>query len=270
MEATTAIISRTGYSANELQATGSYHTDPIGGTHATIGIIAALLERKRSGRGQHIEVPLLDSGTIFAVESLMDYRLNGRVAGPLANRSPRIAPQGAYRSAGDNCWLALAVESDQQWRQLCATIGRLDLTERFPTVAARQAAHDEIDSAIEDWSAQLDHNEATQRLQATGVPAGPVLANWELVSDPHLYQRGYWIDTVHPEVGYQRYEGLAWKLSRTPPPTQARAAPLFSEHNTEVVIGNLGLEESQLAAFRESGAILDRPHGLRAMPPIEN
>ncbi len=55
-----------------------------------------------------------------------------------------------------------------------------------------------------------------------------------------------------------------------PPPTQARAAPLFSEHNTEVVIGNLGLEESQLAAFRESGAILDRPHGLRAMPPIEN
>ena len=228
--------------------------------------IAALLERERSGRGQHIEVPLLDSGAIFAVESLMDYRLNGRVAGPLANRSPSIAPQGAYRAAGDDCWLALAVESDEQWQRLCATLERPELAERCPTAEARLAAHDEIDRAIEAWSADLDHNEATRRLQAAGVPAGPVLANWELVSDPHLSQRGYWIDTVHPEVGFQRYEGLPWKLSRTPPPTQARPAPLFGEHNDEVVQGDLGLNASQITSLRASGAVLDQPRALRAMP----
>ncbi len=266
MEATTAVVSRTGYGPGDLHATGSFHTDPIGGTHATIGIIAALMERERSGRGQHIEVPLLDSGAIFAVESLMDYRLNGRVAGPLANRSPSIAPQGAYRAAGDDCWLALAVESDEQWQRLCATLERPELAERFPTAEARLAAHDEIDRAIEAWSADLDHNEATRRLQAAGVPAGPVLANWELVSDPHLSQRGYWIETVHPEVGFQRYEGLPWKLSRTPPPTQARPAPLFGEHNDEVVQGDLGLNASQITSLRASGAVLDQPRALRAMP----
>ncbi len=266
MEATTTVVSRTGYGPGELEATGSFHTDPIGGTHATIGIIAALLERERSGLGQHIEVPLLESGAIFAIDSLMDYRLNGRIAGPLANRSERCAPQGAYRSAGDDCWLALAAETDDQWRRLCAVVERPELAERFPTVEARRAAHDEIDRAIEGWSVGLDHNEAARRLQAAGVSAGPVLANWELVGDPHLHERGYWVDTVHPEVGYQRYEGLPWKLSRTPPATRARPAPLFGQHNADVIVGDLGLDEAHLATLRESGAVLDAPRSLRVMP----
>ena len=265
MEATTTVVSRTGYGPGELEATGSYHTDPIGGTHATAGIIAALLERERSGRGQHIEVALLESGAIFAVEPVMDFRLNGRVAGPLANRSGHSAPQGAYRSAGEDCWLALSVQTDEQWRGLCAVMGSAELGERFPTAEARRAAHDEIDRAIEDWSARLDHNEASRRLQAAGVPAGPVLANWELASDPHLYERGYWVDTVHPEVGYHRYEGLPWKLSRTPPSARARPAPRFGEHN-EVVLGDLGVDEAEIAALRESGSILDAPRSLRVMP----
>ena len=265
MEATTTVVSRTGYGPGELEATGSYHTDPIGGTHATAAIIAALIERERSGRGQHIEVPLLESGAIFAVEALMDYRLNGRVAGPLANRSERIAPQGAYRSAGEDCWVALGVETDGQWRALCAVLGSDELARRFPTVESRREAHDEIDRTIGEWSAALDHNEAARRLQAAGVPAGPVLANWEIVSDPHLYERGYWVDTVHPEVGYHRYEGLPWRLSATPPAARARPAPLLGEHNAEV-FAELGVDGEELAALRESGAVLDAPRSLRAMP----
>lgn len=266
MEATTSVVSRTGYGPGELHATGSFHTDPIAGTHATAGIVAALMERERSGLGQHIEVPLLDSGAIFAVEPLMDYRLNGRIAGPLANRSDRIAPQGAYRSAGEDCWLTLAVENAEQWLRLCAVLERPELAERFPTAQARRAGHDEIDRVIETWSTSLDHNEATRRLQAAGVSAGPVLANWELVSDPHLYGRGYWIETVHPEVGFQRYEGLPWKLSGTPPPARARPAPLFGEHNTEVLLEDLGLDVNELAAHREAGSILDEPRTMRVMP----
>ena len=190
---------------------------------------------------------------------------------PRSLRLPRnkvAAVAVGIMNIGDDCWLALAVESDEQWQWLCAALERPELAERFPTVEARRAARDEIDRAIETWSTSLDHNEATRRLQAAGVPAGPVLANWELVSDPHLHERGYWVDTVHPEVGFQRYEGLPWKLSRTPPPTRARPAPLFGEHNAEVVLGDLGLDASRLASLRESRAILDEPRGLRAMRPI--
>ena len=262
IEAAAGLIARTGYAPGDFFATGSFQADPITGTHAFLGVVAALWERERSGRGQHLDMALSESGALFAVEPVMEYRLTGHVAEPRENRSPSIAPQGAYRSAGEDCWLALGVESDEQWRALCAAIGRPELGTRYPDVGARLAAHDEIDAAIEQWSAALDHNEATRRLQAAGVPAGPVLANWELVADPHLFRRGYWVDTVHPEIGFQRWEGIPWRFSGTPPGARARAAPLFAEHNDEV-LRELGISDDELSGLRERNVISDEPAQLR-------
>ena len=268
IEALAGTIARTGYGAGEVHATGSYQADPLAAAHGTAVITAALIERERSGFGQHVDISLFELGVLFGVESIMDYELNGRLAEPLANRSRRIAPQGAYRSAGDDCWLALAVESDAQWVALCDVIGSPGLATRYPRVAERLAAHDEIDAAIEAWSEALDHNEAAARLQSSGVPAGPVLANWEIVSDPHLHQRGYWVDTVHDEVGHQRYEGLPWRFSRTQPPRLARAAPRFGEHNDDV-LGEIALAtDEELVEARATGAIYDAPRGRQAMPPV--
>ncbi len=262
IEAAAGLIARTGYAAGDFFATGSFQADPITGTHAFLGVVAALWERERSGRGQHLDMALSESGALFATEPLMDYRLTGRVAEPRGNRSHSIAPQGAYRSAGEDCWLAIGVESDEQWLSLAAAIGRPELGPRYPDARARRAAHDEIDAAIEEWSAPLDHNEATRRLQAAGVPAGPVLANWEIVADPHLFRRGYWVDTVHPEIGFQRWEGIPWRFSGTPPPPRARAAPLFAEHNDEV-LHDLGVTDAEIAGLRERSVISDEPAQLR-------
>ena len=262
IEAAAGLIARTGYAPGDFFATGSFQADPITGTHAFLGVVAALWERERSGRGQHLDMALSESGALFATEPLMDYRLTGHVAEPRGNRSLSIAPQGAYRSAGEDCWLAIGVESDEQWLSLAAAIGRPELGPRYPDARARRAAHDEIDAAIEEWSAPLDHNEATRRLQAAGVPAGPVLANWEIVADPHLFRRGYWVDTVHPEIGFQRWEGIPWRFSGTPPPPRARAAPLFAEHNDEV-LRELGVTDDELAGLRERSVISDEPAQLR-------
>ncbi len=262
VEAAAGLIARTGYAPGDFYATGSFQADPLTGTHAFLGVVAALWERERSGRGQHLDMALSESGALFAVEPVMDYRLSGHVAEPRGNRSLRIAPQGAYRSAGDDCWLAIGVESDEQWRALCAVIDRPELCSRYPDVDARRAAHDEIDAAIEAWSAPLDHNDATRRLQAAGVPAGPVFANWEIVSDPHLFRRGYWVDTVHPEIGFQRWEGLPWRLSETPAPSRARPAALFAEHNDEV-LRELGITDDELTGLRERAVIADVPGMLR-------
>ena len=258
IEAAAGLIARTGYAPGDLFATGSFQADPITGTHAFLGVVAALWERERSGRGQHLDMALSESGALFAVEPVMDHQLTGRVAEPRGNRSLRIAPQGAYRSAGEDCWLAVGVESAEQWRALCSVIGRPELAARYADLEARRRAHEEIDAAIEEWSALLDHNEATRRLQAAGVPAGPVLANWEIVSDPHLFRRGYWVDTVHPEIGFQRWEGIAWRFSETPPPARARPAALFAEHNDEV-LRELGVTDGELAGLRERAVIADEP-----------
>ena len=267
MEATTSLVSRTGYGPDRLQQTGSFHTDPIAGTSAVAAAIAALAERDRSGRGQQVEVSLFAAGTLFSVEALMECQLAGGVPGPLANRSPRRAPQGAYRSAGDDCWLALACETDEQWEALCGVLGAPELGREHPTLADRLRAHDAIDLAIEGWSRALDHNEAAARLQAAGVPAGPVLANWELVSDPHLYLRDYWVDTVHEEVGYQRYEGQPWRFSRTRPPRRARPAPRFGEHNDDVLLAAGARTPGEVAALRAAGVVLDEPAELRGPTP---
>jgi crotonobetainyl-CoA:carnitine CoA-transferase CaiB-like acyl-CoA transferase len=183
------------------------------------------------------------------------------VAGPSNNRSRRLAPQGVYRSVGTDCWLAIGVEDGEQWRALCEAIGQAELADRYPDLAMRQSAHDEIDAAIEAWSVTLDHNDATALLQAAGVPAGPVLAAWEIVSDPHLYERDYFVDIVHPEVGHHRWVGYPWKLSRTPGRI-TRPSPLFGEHNDEVLSEVLGLGEAELAELRTQRVIADEPDAV--------
>ncbi|MDP6606506.1 MAG: CoA transferase [Dehalococcoidia bacterium] len=261
VEASSGLVATTGYGEGDLFGTGTFYADPVTGSHGTIAILAALIARERTGEGQYIDMALHESGASFQVEALMDYQLNGRVAGPSNNRSRRLAPQGVYRSVGSDCWLAVGVEDDEQWRALCEVIGRSDLAARYPDLASRLSAHDEIDAAIEAWSVTLDHNDATVLLQAAGVPAGPVLAAWEIVSDPHLYERDYFVDIVHPEVGHHRWVGYPWKLSRTPGRI-SRPSPLFGEHNDEVLSEVLGLGEVELAELRAQRVIADEPDAV--------
>jgi len=258
IEASTGLVSQLGYGDGLPFGTGSYYADPIAGTHATIGIMAALLQRETTGTGQFIDMALQESGMSFNVEALMDFQLNGRVAGQSNNRSHRVAPQAVYPSAGIDCWLAIGVESEDQWRSLCAAIGAPALADRFPSLESRIAASAEIDAAIAAWSRTLDHQDATVILQRAGVPAGPVLANWEIVSDPHLFHRGYFVDVVHPEVGHHRWDGYPWRFSATPGRIR-RAAPLFGEHNDEILGGDVGLPAGEVASLRARGIVADRP-----------
>ncbi len=258
IEASSGLVSQLGYGDGPPFGTGSYYADPLAGTHATVAIVAALLQRERTGTGTNIDMALQESGMSFNVEALMDYRLNGRVAGPMNNRSPRIAPQGAYPSAGIDCWLAIGIETDDQWRAFCEVAGAATFADQYPTVADRLAAHDTIDAVIAAWTMNFDHNEAALKLQAAGVPAGPVLANWEIVSDPHLYARGYFVDVVHPEVGHHRWDGYPWKFSRTPGQVHF-AAPLFGEHNDEILRGVLHLSPDEIAGLRAAGIVADAP-----------
>ncbi len=265
IEGSCGLVAQTGYGPGERYATGSFHADPIGGTLGALATLAALSQRERSGRGQHVDVSLLECGASFLVESLLDYRLSGRVAEPRGNRSPRIAPQGAYRTAGDDCWVAIGVEEDEQWIALARVIGRPELAARCPDLAARRDAHDAIDRAITEWSEHVDHVRAAELLQEAGVPAAPVLANWEIVSDPHLYERGYWVELVHPETGVERWEGLPWRLSRLPD-REHGPAPLLGQHSDEVFAEN-GLTEEEIVSLRERGVVKDRPADLALFIP---
>ncbi len=129
---------------------------------------------------------------------------------------------------------------------------------KFANAEDRQLHHDEIDEIISNWSSNYDHNEATRILQSAGVAAAPVLANWELVSNPHLHERGFYISIPHKEMGVFPYPGMPWKLSETPGKVRM-GSPDFGEHNSMVFEELLNLSQQEIEELYSERIIADSP-----------
>ena len=157
-------------------------------------------------------------------------------------------------------WLVLCVRSDEEWHRLCTRIGRSDLAKdkRFLTAGDRRIHHDALDEAISAWSSGYDHHEGARILQEAGIPAAPVLANWELVSNIHLHERGFYVPVAHREMGVFPYPGMPWKFSATPG-TVRMASPCFGEHNGLLFEGLLKLSSNELEELYRDKVIADDP-----------
>lgn len=260
IETVSGLASVLGYGPGEYFGTGSYYADPVTGTHGAVAVLAALIAARRTGRGQWIDMALLEAVLPFFAQQLLDYTVTGRVPEPMGNRSPRWSPQGVYPSAGTDCWLALTVRDAAEWRALCRVIGRPDLAGEpgLESVEGRRARQTEIDEAIAAWSRTLDHLAAAEALQRAGVPAAPVMANWELVCDNHLNDRGFFVQVRHPKAGTHLFPGFPWRFERTPAAIR-RPAPLFAEHDRDVFVGLLGMSEEAIAALYREGVTGDVP-----------
>jgi crotonobetainyl-CoA:carnitine CoA-transferase CaiB-like acyl-CoA transferase len=260
IELSCGLVSVTGYGPGEVSNTGSFYGDPVAANHGAVAVLAALAHRQRTGRGQFIDLSLTESAAACFAEAIMELTLGGAVPEPRGSRSIRDAPQGVYRCAGDDEWLTLTVQNEVEWRALCSVIGCAELVARLDlhTPGGRRVAHDEIDAAISSWTANQDKKHAARQLQSAGVPAAPVLANWELVTNPGLHERGAFVTIAHPEVGVLPYPGFVWRFSRTPARVR-RPAPLFAEHNREVFSTILGLSDAEIAMLYALEVTADEP-----------
>ena len=262
VEASCGLAAATGYPDDDRPyRTTLFYADPVTGGHAAIAIIAALHHRASTGEGQYVDMSLHENGITFFPENLVEYTTTGNVTPKRGNRHARYAPQGCYRTMGDDSWVVLTVRSPDEWKALTDVIGRPDLWDdaelreaKGPHVAPRRARRSNIGLDI-----RYDHNEAAAMLQRAGVPAGPVLANWELVSNPHLHARGFYIPIEHPDMGVFPYPGMPWKLSETPGQVRA-ASPLFGQHTRQIFQDLLGLDEEELRPLYEGWTIADEPH----------
>ena len=260
IETSSGLASLLGYDSRQYFGTGTFYADPVTGNHGAVAVLAALHGRRRTGRGQWIDMALLEAVGPFFAQPFLEYAVTGELPRPRANRSPDFSPQNVYPSFGKDCWLALTVEADGQWPALCGVIGRPDLAADLAlrTIEGRQARSAEIDAAIRAWSATLDHNHAATALQAAGVPAAPVMANWEIVMDNHLNERDFFVAIQHPEAGTHRFPGYPWRFQGTPPPAPM-PAPMFGEHNQDVFGSLLGLSASEIAALYAKGVTSAAP-----------
>jgi crotonobetainyl-CoA:carnitine CoA-transferase CaiB-like acyl-CoA transferase len=248
----------TGYADGDPMILGGA-ADPIVGIHAAFAIQAALEYRCRTGKGQFIEISQLEALTSFMGPAILDYVMNKRVWGRLGNRSPVMAPHNIYRCIDDETWVVIAIESEDEWQAFCKAAGNPEWAqeERFSTLDHRIANQDELDRLVGEWTIQHDPYEVMGILQEAGVPAGAVTDSEMLLNEPHLNDRGFWVELDRVIVGKQSYSTFPIKFSETP--IKYRPAPTLGEHNDYVLGTILGLKEEQIAALEKEQIIGTEP-----------
>jgi benzylsuccinate CoA-transferase BbsF subunit len=175
---------------------------------------------------------------------------------PIGNRDPHLAPHGVYAAAGDDRWIALAVQTEVQWQSLCAVMQRQELAQepRFATCTSRLAHQDELDAIITDWTRTREALDLETTLQAQGIAAGVVQRLYELYDDPQLRHRGHFVQQEHPIHGATTVENSRFTLSRTPAQVE-RAAPTLGQDNHEVLGNILGYSAECIAALEAQGVL---------------
>jgi len=230
----------------------AYPCDTTGGATAAFMILSALRHRKRTGRGQLIDLAQTEAFMPHLGQSIMDYTMNGRVQRTVGNRDSGLsmAPHGCYCCKGHDRWLVIAVSSDEEWRGLCRAMGEPAWTKevRFSDALSRLRNHDEMDKLIEAWTLNHDHYALMHLLQREGVPAGPVMDGRDCYNDPHLKERGFLVRVTHPEAGTHLYPGFMVKMYGTPL-TYRMPAPCLGEHNEYVYKKLLGVPDAEYAAL---------------------
>ena len=254
------LAAQNGYPDGPPHRSGISYGDPMAGAIAAAATIAALLHRRWTGRGQHVEVAQWEAFLLYVGEMFVEYSMTGAPPARRGNGHSSMAPHGAYRCAGDDSWVTIAVGSDAEFVALCRVIGRQELADdaRFSDVVSRYRNRAELEEMVSAWTSERPHRDTAAELQAAGVPAMPVLTVPELVEDPHLGERGFFEDVTHREAGTWLMDGPAWRFGFTPPHVRL-PAPCFGEHNDYVFRELLGLSEDELAALEREGVVAREP-----------
>lgn len=233
---------------------GAY-TDVVAPKYGIAAIAAALLARDRDGRGQHLDMSQVEASLRFIEPLLLDEAVNGRTATRPGLGSTTACPHGVYPLAGENRYLAVAVETDDQWRTLKRIAGpvlepygpELDLD-------GRQAVSAGIDDALAAWIAEAEGAALEELLAEQGVPAARVAKPAHVAHDPQLEHRGFFVALDHSAMGRCDYEAPATQFSRKEVLVH-RAAPCLGEH-TDLVLGDLlGFATTEIERLRAAGVL---------------
>jgi crotonobetainyl-CoA:carnitine CoA-transferase CaiB-like acyl-CoA transferase len=242
----------TGYVGGSPQEIGLSLGDPNAGINAAVAICAALAARKRTGRGQYIDVSLWHAMTAVVGEGWMEYTMNGMELPRVGNRDLWMAPHDCYRCAGEDEWVSVVCGSEAEWQALCRAIGQpqLAIDTRFRTARDRKANEDALDQILTVWTTPRNKWDITRTLQAAGVAAFPSMNSKDLAGDVHLNARGFFAKPPHAEVGELLHTGIPWLLANGANGVRS-AAPLLGEHTDAIMRDVMGYTDAQIAKLKE-------------------
>jgi benzylsuccinate CoA-transferase BbsF subunit len=246
-----------GYPGGEPATVGvSPWTDGTQAMHGAFAIMAALYHRDRNGEGQYIDAAMIEGSANFLGEMVMGYTMNETLGERLGNRDKVMAPHGCYRCQGNDEWVAIAVGSQAEWQAFVKTIGSPAWANKaaFSNEQKRRQNQDELDKLIEEWTRQHHQYEVMELLQKAGVAAGASLNIKDLVSDPQLKARKFFIEAEHPVLGNITLAGLPWRADSGQKENYSYP-PLLGEHNDYVFGELLGLSSEEIAKLKKEKVI---------------
>ena len=247
------LMSVTGQPDGPPMRAGAAVVDVAAGLFAALGIMAALLERSQSGRGQWVQSSLLHAGIALMDFQAARYLLGGEVPGRMGNDHPTSMPTSAYPTADG--YLNVAVAGEAMWQKLCQTLERNDLLARaeFADGPARSKNRAALNAELAATLGTRPSAEWIERLNGAGIPCGPIYSMDQVFSDPQVEHLGVAASVTHPKLGPIRLIQNAVGLSRTPPRI---AAPLpDAGTHTDEILQEAGYGHDEVRALRAAGAV---------------
>jgi formyl-CoA transferase len=256
-QATGGAMSVTGTPETQPLKPGPTIGDTGTGVHCAVGVLAALLQREKTGHGQRLEVSMQDAVVNLSRVAMMGHYLGDIPAQRRGNRVTALAPTDLYPCApgGPNDYAFLITTTQEMWESLLKAIGRADIITdpRFADQRNRNKHFDELFAAIAAWTRQRSKFEVMRVLGEAGVPCGAVLDSGDVLANEHLKARGMITSIEHPIRGTFTMPGCAVQLSESP--VEVHPAPLLGQHNTEVYGTLLGMTATDLAGLKDEGVL---------------
>ncbi len=223
-------------------------------------LLAAIHQRDNTGEGCHIDLSQREFVTTLIGEYVLEYTAGGSLPERHGNQRPGFAPNDCYRCKGDDEWVAISVESDDEWRSLCEVLGRPDLAtdERYRTRLARWDNQSSLRPDIERWTSARTKWDVMQALQRVGVAATAVLNGKDMLENPHLAARGYYVNIDNSRAEKQTLRVAPYHFSVTPPAIR-RPAPTFGQDTDEVLRRVLGYSDATIEELRALGVTAREP-----------
>jgi crotonobetainyl-CoA:carnitine CoA-transferase CaiB-like acyl-CoA transferase len=254
VQAESGMMSVTGEEGGRGVRCGVSIADMTAGMYAAFGIMAALRAREKTGRGQHVDVSMLE-GQLGLLQSLVvAYLADGAVPGPMGTAYKALLPYQTFRTKTQD--LALAVGSEKLWKDFCPLIGAPEMTDDplFQDNAARVKNRAALVARLQAIFLTKTYAEWEAVLVPAGIPMGAINTIDRVVDHPQVRARGVLVPCEHPTAGTVRVVGPPVRLSETPGGVRA-PAPRLGEHTDEVLREQLGLGDAEIAALRRAGAI---------------
>ena len=238
--------------------------DPIGGLNAVSSLLVALDQRRRTGRGQVINLSQVECMLPMVAPWVIEQSANQRVEPRAGSKHQAFSPHGYFKcTGGDDEWLMISVMTQEQWSSLCQKVFPSEIQTEFSRMdLSQRRLHDlQIEQYIQAWTVNRSPDEAMAILQSQKIPAGVVRTPFDLLKDSHLCEREYWSWIEHPFIGSHPQPAAAYREKGVRYPVRSHP-PTLGQHNEQVLLGLLNLSQSEFDRLLAAGVI-----GTEALPP---